>query len=219
VGFGGTKEEDLNKSPVFGRPGLTIGLPWKLSLSIAYVPPIKLFGVRADLFSMAIERPLVESGPWALGVRVHGETGSAKGAYTCPPKSLKFEPGSDGNPYGCEEKSKDKAVQRYVGVELAGAYRIERFYDLEPYVTVGANYLTTEFHVHAETFGFSDRTRLAADTWTFSLGAGASIPIGDRIELALGVYYVPLWVTRPPDTDEERDSLVHARGEITYRLR
>ena len=51
------------------------------------------------------------------------------------------------------------------------------------------------------------------------LVAGATIPVGEKIELALGVTYTPLWVTRPPATSEERDSLVQARAEITYRLR
>jgi len=219
VGFGGTKVEDLNKSPAFARPGLTIGLPWKLSVSLAYIPPIKIYGLRANLFSAAVERPLVERGPWTLGARLHGEVGHVRGAYTCPGSVLYFEPGSDGNPYGCESKSNDTAIQRYVGLELSASYRIEKLYDLAPYLALGANYLNTEFHVHARTFGFDDRTRLAADTWTFSLGAGASLPVTDDIRVALGVFYTPLWVTRPPETSEERDSLVHARCEISYRLR
>ena len=36
VGFGGAKVEDLNRLPAFFRPRLTIGLPAKWSLDVAY---------------------------------------------------------------------------------------------------------------------------------------------------------------------------------------
>jgi len=218
VGFDGTKVEDLNKSHIFGRPGLTVGLPWKFALSVGYIPPIRLFGVRTNLLSIAIERPLFERGPWTLGARLHGEVGHLRGALTCPGRIIRFEPGSNENPYGCETRSNDTAVQRYIGLELAGSYRVERLYNFTPYLTLGANYLNTEFHVHNITFGAEDRTRLAADTWTFSLGAGATLPLGDRVRVAIGVFYTPLWVTRPPETSEERDSLVQARSEISWRF-
>ena len=219
VGFSGTRVEDLNKTAIFGRPAVTVGLPWRMALSLGYIPPIKIFGVRTNLFSAAIERPLVERGPWTLGTRLHGEYGHARGAFTCDGNALQSPPGSDGNPDGCETKSNDTAIQRYVGLELAGSYRIDALHGLAPYLTMGANYLNTEFHVHARTFDFDDRTKLESDTWAFSLGAGATFPLDDRIRLALGVFYVPLWVTRPPDTSEDRSSLVQARAEITYQLR
>ncbi len=219
VGFDGEKREDLNKSPLFGRPGITIGLPWKTSLSVGYVPPIKLFGVRPNLVSLALERPLLERGPVTLGVRAHSQFGRIRGPYTCPGRVLKFEPGSDENAFGCEAKSNDTAIQRYVGLELSGSYRIDALRGLAPYLVLGVNYLNTEFHVHAFTFGEKDRTRLAADTWTFSLGGGVTFPLGDRIRLALGVLYTPLWVSNPPETPDESDSLVQVRGEISYQLR
>ena len=34
IGFGGFKDEDLNKSPVFGRLRANIGLPWNLDAEI-----------------------------------------------------------------------------------------------------------------------------------------------------------------------------------------
>src|SRR4029077_19162194 len=39
VGFNGVKEEDLNKAPIFGRPRLTLGLPWDFAAVLSYVPP------------------------------------------------------------------------------------------------------------------------------------------------------------------------------------
>ncbi|MBI5504413.1 MAG: hypothetical protein HY899_06405 [Deltaproteobacteria bacterium] len=218
VGFGGTKVEDLNNSPLLARPILTVGLPWSLALSLSYVPPVKVFGVRPNLLAMALERPLLIRGPWTAGARLHGQVGYTKGSFTCPSGVAGFPPGSDGNPYGCEATSNDKAIQNYVGLELSGSYRIDALGGLAPYLAVGANYLDTAFQVHAQTFGAPDRTKLSADTWTFSLGAGFAYPFGDNASVSLGVFYTPLWVTRPPETSQEPDSLINARTQFTYRI-
>ena len=216
VGFGGTKTEDLNRSPVFVRPRVTVGLPWKLSLSLAYVPPIEVFDVRPHLFALALERPLIERGPWTLGLRGYGQVGEVEGDFTCPHDVTKFPPGSEGNPYGCDEKSQDEVSQNYVGAEIGTSYRLDR--GLTPYLTVGANYLTTEFHVHASEFGVPDRTRLAANVWTFSLGAGVGFDVSKRARWSLGLFFTPLFVARPPEIEDESDSLVHFRTDISFRL-
>jgi hypothetical protein len=168
---------------------------------------------------MAIERPLVENGPWTLGARIHSQVGKVRGAYTCPGRVLDHEPGSEGNEYGCEAQSNDTAIQRQVGLEFSGSYRIDSLWQLAPYLVLGVNYLNAEFHVHSQIFGAPDRTRLASDTWTFALGGGATLPLGDNMHLAIGALYVPLWVARPPEVTDEANSMLQVRGEITYRLR
>jgi hypothetical protein len=219
VGFNGTKDEDLNKAPVFARPRVTVGLPGRFSLSLSYLPPIRIFGLEPNLFALALERPLYEQGPWTVGARLYGQIGDAKGAVTCPGAVAKFPPGAAENPYGCEKKSMDKAVQRYAGLEFSAAYRIERLGGLTPYLTVAGNYLDTEVRVHAETYGVHDRRRLKAETWTFSLGAGASYPLTDRFTLSVGMFYSPLWVARPPDASNQNDGLANVRALLSYRWR
>ncbi len=218
VGFEGAKTENLNNSPIFARPILTIGLPWQFALSLAYVPPIRVFSVKPHLFALALERPLVERGPFRLGARLHGQVGKTEGPFTCPGYVLDEEPGSEGNPYGCNDKSDDRAIQNYVGVELGSAWRFDNLGGLEPYLTLGANWLDTGFHVRATTFGDKDRTKQGADTWTFSLGTGVEYPVTENIDVSIGVFYTPLWVRRPPRTYEERDSLVNFRATLTYQL-
>jgi hypothetical protein len=219
VGFEGTKEEDLNKAPIFGRPRVTVGLPWKLALSISYVPPIEVFEVKPHLFALALERPLVERGPWALGLRTYGQVGEVEGAFTCPSHAARFEPGSPNNPFGCNGESDDTAMQRYWGLELSSSYRLRALGGLTPYVGLGANYLSSRFHTKATTFGIPDHTKLAADEWTVSLTTGITYPLTKRIDVSVGMFYTPLWVTRPPSIDEERDSLLNVRTEIAYRFR
>lgn len=218
VGFNGIKEEDLNKAPIFLRPRVTLGLPWKFSLTLSYLPPIGVFGVEPDLFAFALERPLYERAPWTVGVRAYGQVGTIEGAFTCPSNVAKFPVGSPQNPFGCEKASEDRVTQRYGGLEFSGSYRIERLHGLTPYVAVAGNFLDSKFRVRAQTFGFEDRRRLVAETWTFAASAGVTYPFTERLSLSVGLFYSPLWVKRPPDTSSQNDPLFNIRSMITYRF-
>jgi len=219
VGFNGTKEEDLNKAPIFARPRVTFGLPGRFALTLSYLPPIRIFGVKPNLLAFALERPLYESDPWTLGVRMYGQIGDVEGAITCPAEVAKYPPGSPENLYGCENKSADKSTQRYAGLEFSGAYRIEQLGGLTPYIAVAGNFLDTEVRVNARTFGVLDHSHLVAETWTFSLSAGFAYPLVDKLTLSVGMFYSPLWVTRPPATSTENDPLINVRALLTYQFR
>lgn len=218
VGFNGTKDEDLNKAPIFGRPRVTIGLPWQFALTLSYVPPIRIFGIKPNLFAFALERPLYAHNSWTIGMRLYGQIGSAEGAFTCPGEAVQFSPGSPGNIYGCEKKSADKSFQHYAGFELSGAYRIERLRGLTPYIAVAGNFLDTQVNVNAQTFGILDRTRLKAETWTFSASAGMAYPLTNKLTLSVGMFYSPLWVTRPPAASSQNDALFNVRALLSYQL-
>jgi hypothetical protein len=219
VGFNGTKEEDLNKAPIFARPRVTLGLPGRFALTLSYLPPIRIFGLKPNLFAFALERPLYEREDWTFGLRLYGQIGDVEGAITCPGSVAKFPPGSPENPYGCEGKSADKSTQSYAGLEFSGAYRIEKLGGLTPYLAVAGNFLDTEVRVHAQTFGVLDRRHLESQTWTFSFSAGVAYPLADKLTLSVGMFYSPLWVIRPPATSSENDGLVNVRALLTYQLR
>jgi len=218
VGFNGTKPEDTNRCPVFFRPRVTVGLPWRFALSVSYVPPLEVCGVTPHLFAFALERPLYEHLPWTVGVRAYGQIGEIAGDFTCPQDVTRFAPGSPHNLFGCEKKSSDTITMRYGGLELSGAYRIEQAAGLTPYLAVAVNYLATRFQVDALTFGFADRRRLAAYTWTFSMSAGVTYPITERLHLSLGLFYSPLWVVRPPHTSSQNDALFNVRSLLSYQF-
>src|SRR5262245_14717812 len=214
VGFNGTKEEDLNKAPIFARPRLTIGLPWSTALTLSYVPPIHLFGVTPNLFAFGVERPLYDRKPWTVGLRAYGQIGDIEGAFTCSEDAARSRPGSPQNPLGCQGESSDTATQRYGGLELTAAYRLEQARGLTPYVAVAGNFLDTRFQVDALELGVRDRTRQAASTWTFSATGGFVYPLSDGMRLSIGAFYSPLWVRRPPATDSELDGVLSARGLV-----
>jgi len=218
VGFNGTKEEDLNKAPIFARPRLTVGLPWNVALTLSYLPPIEVFGVTPNLFAFALERPIYEHKPWTLGVRAYGQIGQVEGAFTCSKEAAKFPPGSAQNLFGCQRESADTATQQYGGLEFSGSYRFERLRGLTPYLAVAGNFLDNKFQVKSLAFGVRDRTRLVAETWTFSASAGITYPLSDRVNVSVGLFYSPLWVTRPPATASENDPLFNVRSMLTYRF-
>ncbi|MBM4258522.1 MAG: transporter [Deltaproteobacteria bacterium] len=218
MGFNGLKPEDLNQAPIFARPRLTIGLPWRTALTLAYLPPIRVFGVKPHLFAFALERPLYERGPWTLGLRLYGQVGQLKGAFTCPKDVAKFPPSTPQNPFGCNKKSHDSVTQQYGGVEFSGSYRFEHYVPgLTPYIAVAGNFLDNKMQVKARTFGNRDRNRLFAQTWTFSATAGVIYPLTDRIFLNMSLFYTPLWIRRPPATDSENGALFNIRAGISYR--
>ena len=69
VGFGGFKNEDLNKSPVFGRLRLALGLPGAWVAELGYTPPLEIGGSRArNVVALAVGGRLFESDAFSLFV-------------------------------------------------------------------------------------------------------------------------------------------------------
>jgi hypothetical protein len=219
VGFDGIKEEDLNKSPVFARPSVSIGLPHDFSLVLAYVPPLEVYGLKPNLFAAILERPLVQRAPWSLGARLYAQAGWVKGDITCSNEVASKPPGTSLNPFGCQERSSDEATQRYAGFELSASYRIEALRGLSPYAAISANYMDTKVHVNATTYGIVDRTRLVADDWIYGYSAGLSYPVDERLSVAAGMFYTPLQVRRDfNSTESASDDFWNFRAIVRYRL-
>ncbi len=220
VGFNGTKEEDLNKAPVFARPRLTIGLPGNFSLVLAYVPPLRVYGLKPNLFAVILERPLLQHNAWRIGARLYAQTGTVEGDFTCSDNVANKPPGSPQNPFGCEGKSADEATQRYAGLELSASYRFETLRGLSPYLSVSTNYLDTRVRIDAITFGVKDRTKLMADSWNQAISAGLSYPINARLSFSAGMFYSPLKVRRNFDgTSSQNDEFLNFRALLSYRFR
>lgn len=219
VGFNGTESQDLNQAPFFLRPRITVALPARLSLLVAFVPPVKLFGITPRLLAAAIERPMHETASWTVGLRAYGQIGRVTGSYTCPKAALAFAPGSPGNEDGCEAASSDVASLRYLGGEILVARGAETPRRLSPHAALGINYMNVAFHVDALTFGMIDHTRYLSHGWTASGSAGVSYPLTSRVGLGFDLFYAPLTVIRRPDLPVQNDGLFTVRALVAYRLR
>lgn len=218
VGFGGFKEENLNRTPVWGRLRLGVGLGSGWQLSVGWIPPLEVDGVEANLWSLAVEKRLLGKDPWALDLRVHGQTGEVKGDFTCEAGTdERFPPGSPDNVFGCEAPSQDEVALDYYGAELVGTYRLGGGPQL--HLGIGVQRIDASFQVDALTFGFRDRTRLLTEGETVSFALGATWDIGQRIELGVEGLYVPLDIQRPGDISAQDESLAHLRALLRYRLR
>ena len=215
IGFGGVKVEDINRLPAFARPRVTVGLPAKLSLDLAWVPPVELEGVTSNLVSVGLERPFFRSGALVLGARLSGQVGTVEGDFTCSEDEAAFPPGSPQNIWGCESPSEDELSLNHVSLAVTGGVAVKR---TTFHWGLAATWMDMEFQVDAVTYGIIDRSLLLADGWTWSVNGGASWQLTPRISLAGELFYSPLSVTRPPSDDSENDALLNLRTLLRYRF-
>lgn len=217
VGLLGDRPEDLNRTSVVGRPQVTLGLPASFSLTVAWMPPLELDGVKPNLVSASIGRPLWQGARGGVAARLIGERGTIRGDMTCPAHVARSAD-PNVNPYGCETPSDDEMSLRLVGLELAASRSLERWPSVSPYATLGASRLHAEFQVNARR-GFLDRSRLETDGTLWTASAGLSIAASGRARLAGEVFYAPLSVDGRAGKGRQSDGLVNARVLLAYRIR
>jgi hypothetical protein len=218
VGYNGTEAQDLNKAPFFLRPRVEIGLPARLSLIVAVVPPVRMFGIKPKMLALALQRPIYETPSWAVGLRAYGQVGTVQGSYTCPESALAFEPGTPGNVDGCQAASSDTASLRYAGGEVSVAYGPDAPHRFSPHAAIGITYMDVAFQVGALTFGMIDHTRYFSHGVTASLSGGVSYRLTARLSLGMDVFYTPLSVRRGLGAPVQNDGLFNVRGLVSYRL-
>ena len=214
VGLGGTKIEDLNKSPVFGRLRLSLGLPAGWVGELGYTPPLAINGLRAQgLFDAAIGHPLIRHDAWGLSARIFGQHGSALGDITCPADIAGISD-SEKNPYGCEAPSHDRVALNYYGADLTASG-----VGGEWHWQFGAGIVRTELEVQLDalTFSFRDRSRLTANGMRRFMVIGASRDIGTRWTVGVEALHVPNPVRRTPDNVEKNDALNSIRIRLSFR--
>jgi hypothetical protein len=214
VGFLGTKEEDLNKSPVFGRIRVMLGLPAGFVVDVGYTPEVRLRGSQPrELFAVALGRKFYERDHFTFSMRAFGQHGRAHGDITCPGR-LANAPLAE-NPYGCREPSDDRIVMNYYGVDATTSWS---FRPWQAYATLGYARTELEVQVDALTFDFRDRSLLTArGSWPF-LAVGARHDIDRNWSLGFELLYVPLRVQREIDGATERDPFTGIRLQLAYRF-
>ena len=219
IGFGGRTPEDLNKTPVFVRPVVRIGLPGKFSLLAAAPPPFEVFGVTSRLLALGVERPLLEHGSWTVSWRASGQIGSVRGAFTCPESVLQFAPGTPGNPARCLAESDDRAGLRYAGMEFGIAHRMHSMPKLTPHAAVGGNFVDGYFHVNARVLSGLDHTHMWTRGGTFTTTGGLTYAATKRAAFTVDVFYTPLWVQRVRNGPTQNDGLFNVRALMSYTFR
>jgi hypothetical protein len=144
---GFSKTESTNLVPVMPRPRLSLTLPAGIAVEGSWVPPVRVFGVTANLFSAAITRPFAVRS-FVLTPRIAGTTGTVKGPITCN-EDLEARGGGDAIFYthvchGLE--SDDRFEPDAISGELVASRSI-RGGSVSPYAGVGIRSERTTFDV------------------------------------------------------------------------
>jgi hypothetical protein len=215
VGFNGIKLEDLNRSPVFGRLRVILGLPGEFVAAIGYTPPLSIYGTQPlDLVAFSIARRIVEVDSFTLSMQAFGQHGRAQGDITCPAR-LASVTDPEQNPFGCRAPSNDHIKLNYYGIELTSAWNADAWH---AHASIGAARTELAVQVDAFTFNVHDRSLLEArGSWPFAT-IGASRDLNPQWNVGLEVLYVPLRVQRGLDAPTENDSLTSVRLQLLYRF-
>jgi hypothetical protein len=214
VGFRGSKQEDLNKSPVFGRARLAIGLPHGWVAEAGWTPPLSVNGIRTrDLIALALGRQLFATDSFSLSARIFGQHGEAEGDITCPADVAGVED-PDINPAGCVAPSRDRIALRHYGADVTAAWGTTPW---NGHATVGVARMEPFVQVDAPLTGpVRDRSRLVARDVLPYVAAGAGRDLGERWRLSVEVLYVPLSVQRDAEEGTSNDPLTSFRAQLRY---
>ena len=77
------KPEATNLAPLFPRPRIAARLPGDFTAEASWIPPLRVFDVRANLFAIALTRPVASVGPVTLAPRLWATAGRVTGSMTC----------------------------------------------------------------------------------------------------------------------------------------
>ena len=77
------KPEASNLSPVLPRARLSLGTPGGIRLEASWLPPVSVFDARANLYALAVSRPISSEWPMVVTPRLAAAGGRARGAITC----------------------------------------------------------------------------------------------------------------------------------------
>ncbi|MCP5347968.1 MAG: hypothetical protein R3F41_10160 [Gammaproteobacteria bacterium] len=198
VGFGGFKAEDLNKSPVFGRGRLHLGLPLATELEFSWTPPFEINGGKPEgIYGMAASGSLSQSDGWELGWRLFAVRGEAGGDITCSREVSAADPGSQENPFGCRGASNDRITLDHEGLELTGSRLIGGGH-WRPYLGYSYSRIHPHVQVRATVFETLDRSQLEADGNLHTFTLGTLFHLNSSWSMHAALSFTPLEIRRPP---------------------
>lgn len=213
VGLGGSKQEDLNKSPLFGRLRGYLGLPGGLIAELGWTPGLELDGVRAhDLFSAGLGRSWNLGERQALVGRLFGQHGRVQGDITCPAQVVGAPPLD--NPFACSRRSADRLALNLYGAEAQWLWQLAG-----GTLHAGSAWMRyeAEVQVDAELTQFIERIQLVANGPLRSFTLGWRQPLGSRLDAAVELMVAPLSVRREPERRKERDDFVGLRLQLRWQ--
>jgi hypothetical protein len=142
------KPEATNLAPVFGRPRLAVRLPGHVMAEASWIPPVRVFDVRANLVAIALSRAVASVGAVTLAPRLWATAGRVRGAMTCSEDTMLGQ-GLELQTYYvtvCHGRESDDWFEpRLLGGELLARRALT--HGVEAYLVGGARYDRTRFDI------------------------------------------------------------------------
>lgn len=187
------KEESTHLTSFLPRPRVTVSFANGVMLEASYLPPLKVAGARANLFSASAS--LTHGvGAWLWGpvdgtLRAHVTHGAIRGSITCAKSALQ-QIDARVPCYGTKP-SYDTFRPNLTGIE-AVLSRTLRDGRLGVYGGAGSSWLRPRFQAHFEEgTGVLDSTRIVVDLHRYSLFGGGEWRVARRWSATAQVYAFP----------------------------
>lgn len=164
----GKGPENADPLPGFARVRLRWQFAGGVAAEIGWLPPVRLEGVRANLFGVALSRTMPLRPRTDLTLRVHGDVGTVTGPFTCPDAAL-ADPASE-----CFQgtRSEDRYRPTVLGADALVSWRGDR---LAPFVGAGYARLMPRFRVaFTDRLDRVDSTRVRVDLDRLALVGGVT---------------------------------------------
>lgn len=216
VGFGGFKLEDMNKSPVFGRGRLHLGLPAAITAELSWTPPLEINGGKPEnLIGLGLERSLWQGEAWRVGARLFAVRGDATGDTTCSRSVAAQAPGTAANPYGCRAPSNDTLRLDHEGVELMVSRPLGTG-RWEPWVALASTHMNPYVEIRAQVFDSLDLSELESSGTVQTLSAGTLFELSPQWQLSAALSWTPLDVRRPLQYNSRRHDFWSVRLGLAW---
>ena len=169
------------------RPRIGLPLPFGLALQVSWIPPVRVAGAKANLFSFSLGKSFGRLDGLVAAIRAHGTFGSIRGPITCHDAAL-ADPTSE-----CFQgtRSDDRYSPNIFGADFSLGWTMVGG-RLRPYLGGGYNRLEPRFQVNfTNQFGMVDSTRIELNLNRGVVFGGATWQLVDRLGVAAEVYAVP----------------------------
>lgn len=192
-----------NVNPLFGfvRPRVAVGIGAGFFVEASWIPPIRINGVRPNLFGFAVGNALDLGATGTMMLRAHATVGEIRGPFTCPDAAL-LDPRSE-----ClgGKRSEDRYQPNAFGADVTFAWHLGGG-AVTPYFGGGYNRLEPRFQVNfTNAAGSTDNRRVV-------VGLNRGVFFGGVTWRAVGGFSVSGEAYgAPADT-------VAGRVSVTYRL-
>lgn len=167
----GKGPENTDPISVLVRPRLAVVVGGFL-LEAAWIPPVRVSGVKANLLSLAVAHPFALSTNWALGVRAEGVLGALHAPIVCDAAAVRDQ----NSECAGGTISDDRWQPGVFGVEAVvggGSGKVR------PHIGVGYTLLRPRFQVNfTNAQGETDRRRVEVDIERAALFGGVTFPLG-----------------------------------------